>query len=47
LPTEQGEKELANDFRLMTPMFFGAPPKWELIVESLRKLETSINQLKQ
>ena len=47
LPSAQGDKELASDFRLMSPMFFGEPPSWELITASLLKLEKAINELKQ
>lgn len=46
LPTEQGNRELATDYRLMLPMFFETPPAWELITESLLKLEKAINELK-
>lgn len=45
LPTAHGDKQLADDYRQMSPMFFASPPKWELVIESLRTLESTINQI--
>ncbi len=45
LPSDQGEKELAADYKNMQPMFFRNPPAWETIITGLRDLEQEINSL--
>lgn len=45
LPTDQGGKELEEDYRGMRPMFFSEPLKWSAILDQLRGLESEINQL--
>lgn len=45
LPTDRGNAELEADYRNMRPMFFSQPPKWSVVLDQLRELESEINQL--
>jgi Nucleotidyl transferase AbiEii toxin, Type IV TA system len=45
LPTSEGDRSLRNDYRMMEPMFFKAPPPWDSILRELELLEKRINQL--
>lgn len=46
LPSRESEKVLREDYRMMRPMFFHAPPSWEKILETLKALEVRINGLR-
>lgn len=46
LPTDDGNRQLQSDYRVMQAMIFHSPPSWQEITDSLRELEREINTFK-
>lgn len=45
LPDEAQLTELARDYRRMETMFYGSSPEWQVLVDELRALERTLNDL--
>ncbi len=45
LPDEAQLTELARDYRRMETMFYGSSPEWQILVDELRALERTLNDL--
>jgi predicted nucleotidyltransferase component of viral defense system len=45
LANSRNQSELVQDYAFMQPMFFKAPPAWDVVIERLARLEDEINKL--
>jgi len=45
LPDDDRLTELARDYRNMRTMFYGSPPEWQVLVDELRELGRTINDI--
>jgi hypothetical protein len=45
LPDEDQLNALARDYDQMETMFYGSPPEWQALIDELRELERTINNM--